>query len=180
MLSWDQICGFIASGALERLHRTFQVTARYQEYRKQLSLENTTVADAILDRKLCWDRTELASLDPRTTPPLSSTQLYKLLKNDFPYDLDPRAHHLVLWSKIYIPLYPHPNSREMDPTVRDLIQSFLEANLALYNIHKFTWFINYPHLQSVKTLSHIHILIFTEDTKVIDEILKKGFPIASS
>ncbi|CUS24456.1 LAQU0S16e02124g1_1 [Lachancea quebecensis] len=182
MLSWDQILDLIASGELQDLKRTPRVAELYQQYRADLAEQHTTVVDAVIDRKLCWDRRELAALDARLPTPearaaaiLSDPTLYKLLPNDFPYDFDPRVSHLVLWSKVRIPLYKHCGSREMVPAVYDKIQSFLQEKLRPHGVRHFTWFINYPHLQSVKAVSHIHILIYTENTHVISDILESGF-----
>ncbi|KAM3162909.1 hypothetical protein ACU8KH_03175 [Lachancea thermotolerans] len=182
MLSWDQILDLIASGELQELKRTPRVAELYQQYRAELAAQHTTVVDAVIDRKLRWDRCELAALDARlptaearAAAMLSDPALYKLLPNDFPYDFDPRVFHLVLWSKVRIPLYKHHGSRETVPAVYDKIQSFLSAKLRPHGVRNFAWFINYPHLQSVKAVSHIHILIYTEDAHVISDILEGGF-----
>ncbi|SCU84944.1 LADA_0D04808g1_1 [Lachancea dasiensis] len=178
MHSWDQIVQLIAAGELQLLQRTAQTTERYHKYKQELLQRNTTVVDVVVDEKLQWDRELLRqlALQHQDTPTaiLSSPTLYTLLPNDFPYDFPSEVHHLVLWSKLPIPLYV-ANSRQQVPAVRDLIERFLRTNLERYRVRTYAWFINYPHLQSVKTISHIHLLVNSPDVNCITEMLESGF-----
>ncbi|SCU95041.1 LANO_0E09076g1_1 [Lachancea nothofagi CBS 11611] len=181
MHSWTEIVELIASGELQLLKRTQKTTEAYHSYKQALALRGTTVVDLVVNDKLCWDRQELAKLavkypDAQTQAHvlLTDRALFSLLPNDFPYDFPATVHHLVLWSKIQIPLY-RENSREMVPEVRETIEQFLASNLAGYDLQGYAWFVNYPYLQSIKAISHIHVLLNTNDSPSIDAMLSRGF-----
>ncbi|CEP61920.1 Htc1p LALA0_S04e03664g [Lachancea lanzarotensis] len=181
MLSWPEITDLVRSGELQLLLRSPAVTASYHRYKQALADRNTTVADVVVHEKLHWTSETLAQCAHQWPTPelqlqamLSDQQLFALRTNDFPYDFPDHVHHLVLWSKVQIPLY-EGDSRKKVPTVEAKLQQFLNTNLARYGIADFAWFINYPSLQSVKAVSHIHVLISTRGSEKIAHILADGF-----
>ncbi|SCU88095.1 LAFA_0E10704g1_1 [Lachancea sp. 'fantastica'] len=181
MLSWPEITQLVRSGDLQLLLRSPAVTTSYHRYKQALEDRHTTVADVVVHEKLHWTSKMLIQCAQKWPTAnlqfqamLSDPQLFALRTNDFPYDFPDHVHHLVLWSKIQIPLYVS-DSREKVAIVETKIQQFLKANLARYNIQDFVWFINYPSLQSVKAVSHIHVLINSGESEKIDHILANGF-----
>ncbi|SCV03133.1 LAME_0H07976g1_1 [Lachancea meyersii CBS 8951] len=189
MLSWDEIGVLVHTGELQLLLRTPAVTDQYRRYKLSLADRGLTVVEAVVLEKLHWDSVSLSQLAQhwptaslQLQAMLSRRELFKLLKNDFPYDFPASVHHLVLWSKVRIPLYVDgggsgggSSSCEKVRPVEAKIQRFLDVNLARHNVHDFVWFVNYPHLQSVTAVSHIHVLVNTSRPHRIAQILKQGF-----
>ncbi|SCW03591.1 LAFE_0G13850g1_1 [Lachancea fermentati] len=180
MHTWDQVQALVQSGELQCLQRTPEMTEKYRRYKAQLEAEGTTIVDVIVERRLEWSRSELSELaaryvtvEQRTNAMLSAPELFKLLPNDFAYDLAPGLYHLVVWSKIAIPLYVSHASREQRPHVHDKIERFVKTNLARFGVHDYVWFINYPHLQSVKSVSHVHVMLRAESSEVIERMLRE-------
>lgn len=194
LISWKEICYYIQTGELYKLSRSPEETERYHQFKAELKKRGTNVADNIIDKKLAWSRAELSRLaqkyptdEDKTNVIFSDTSLYKLLKNDFPYNFEKGVYHLVLWSKLYIPLYEQkttdkPDGETLDledniqgvnPVVKSKIDRFLELNLKkTLGLTDYIWFVNYPRLQSIKSISHVHILINTEEREKVEWLIK--------
>ncbi|KAL3233758.1 Uncharacterized protein RNJ44_03798 [Nakaseomyces bracarensis] len=166
-ISWAEIKDIIASGELQRLKRAPEETARYHEHKRILAEQNVEIGDYILGQ-LGWSVTELGEInqisdDARLQKSFSSTELYKLSLNDFPYDFEEDVCHLLIWSKINLPLYSSDDDNaEIRQDMHDKIEQFIKRNLQTYLDPKtddYGWFINYRSLQSIRGISHVHLLI---------------------
>lgn len=99
--------------------------------------------------------------------PFADPEDYRILRNDWPYGLDPGISHLVVWLRT--PIAVKSDEGHLTDESRALIVAFVHkkfvARLA-QDPERFPdpqshvmWFKNWVGLQSVRALEHIHILV---------------------
>lgn len=173
MTAWAEIKDIVASGELQRLKRGREETERYHEHKRVLAEQNISIGDYVLS-KLGWTAKEIEELnavddDMKLKMCFSREGFYKVTGNDFPYDFEPDVFHLLIWSKINLPLYTSDEDHaEMRADTRDKIEEFIEQNLTQYlnpETDDYSWFINYRSLQSIRGVSHVHLLIYAPANK---------------
>lgn len=173
---WQEARDYVASGHLELLKRSPEGTEKYRQHKQTLS------GDISIDvcGKLEWDPQEIIELNTVRFPDVTqkvenafgSSKWFKTTVNDFPYDFEPGIHHLLIWSKISLPMYTE-NSETIQNEIYEKISSFLKYNLELLchlDNQDYLFFINYSNLQSVKAISHVHLLLHTDES-VANKIL---------
>lgn len=176
--SWPRVKELIKTGKLDQLVRSKETAEEYRVHKA--SLRNIDVSLYILSR-LNWSIDELAYLNTYKFPStndkiaacLTDKGYYKITKNDYPYNFESDVYHLLVWSKINIPLYDDDtNESTKNVHMYDRIEEFLELNVhQRLKISKddYCWFINYVSLQSIRSISHIHLLIRTSDRDIIEK-----------
>ena len=110
----------------------------------------------------------------------------KILLNDWPYGVDPRITHLVVWTKFGFE--EDPNTGDLTPQARKGIETFVTAtfcthvdranvrrcrlgsDLAKANKLQVLWFKNWAALKSVHAVEHFHVMIYNADANFIREI----------
>jgi Protein of unknown function (DUF3605) len=73
----------------------------------------------MLAERLCW-----TDLTPESRTPFVSPADIKILRNDWPYGIDPRITHLVVWTKTFFAA--DPATGEPTAEAQALIQAFVE------------------------------------------------------
>lgn len=183
-IKWEAIKEYVETGALERLVRSPEVSAQYEEFKKKLNANGTNVVEQILEKRLRWKEEELKMINEKwyTTDQEKISHILRdentlcVLENNFPYNFESDVSHILVWSKIYIPLFKKGDCEvgvSINEEVKGLVDVFLERLLIPLNMRDYVWFINYPHLQSVKTVSHIHVLIRTEDKETVRRLVRE-------
>ncbi|CCD23475.1 GIG1 family protein NDAI_0B04410 [Naumovozyma dairenensis CBS 421] len=181
-ITWKQVNDYVSKNELYNLRRSPEQTLKYHKHRD--SLKGINVTEFIL-QKLHWNLDELENLnsikfktdDEKTKACFSNSSLYQVTLNDFPYFFEPNVVHLLVWSKIRIPMYKNDETEkheevdhipEVNGTMKNNVETFLEGILTdKYHISKdnYCWFMNYTKLQSIRSISHLHVLIRLEDIK---------------
>lgn len=92
--SWDEVRQFVAMNRLELFRRVPSDLRRYRLFVHDLERRYGSVMEFVLAERLGW-REPLA---PRGAP-FEFEEDYKVLVNDWPYGLDERIVHLVIWTK---------------------------------------------------------------------------------
>lgn len=182
VLTWIEIKQIINNNDLSKLYRSDIETKRYHDYRKTLALQNKTLLKSIMHDKLIWFQSDIDFWSTRYQDDnekcenlFKDSNTYKIILNDFPYDFELGVHHLLIWNKFYIPLYKSEKSYEKNENVYDRINKWISSNLNSLGLKEYEWFINYPYLQSVKDISHIHLLIYTiEGNDIINKLISRG------
>lgn len=179
---WEQIKEIIESGELARLKRSRQMTDKYHEHKKRTA--GLDMNQYVL-QKLGWSLDE-PQLENAAAKAFSSSTLYAVRANDFPYNFEPGVVHLVLWSKVALPV--HSPDKAVRTAARARMNAFLQAQpllRPLLSSGHVAWFVNYPELQSVARIFHAHVLLFfprerysAEQVKTtVDDILSHGFEL---
>lgn len=166
-MNWLEINDLVESGRLQELTRSQEVTEAYIRHRGECNVQEHVL------NSLHWKWTEIQQLNSEQIGIFSDPSLYAVTKNDFPYDFEAGIHHLVVWSKIYIRLYNDKNEKRIE--VKAQIEEFLASHLHKFGLRAgedYCWFMNYVSLQSIRSISHLHLIIKSKDPQLIDQILK--------
>lgn len=100
---------------------------------------------------------------------------YKILRNDWPYGVDERIVHLVVWLKFSLPSLPisseHPNG-DLTPTAQREIETFVDGTFARScgGGQNVLWFWNWRGLKSVHAVEHFHVMLFDPDPGFVERI----------
>ncbi|CCC68792.1 hypothetical protein NCAS_0B07080 [Naumovozyma castellii] len=184
-ITWAEVSDYIKTGELYKLRRSVQQNVGYRKHKA--ALVGKDITEFIID-KLQWNQQELIELNEVKYPTKEDKihacflhkNLYKVAINDFPYFFESNVVHLLVWSKIRIPIYEDDKTGEKEVRInatdnvfpefneemRLKIEAFLKSVLTdRYGIKRenYGWFINYTNLQSIRGISHIHLLLRITD-----------------
>jgi hypothetical protein len=142
------------------LYRNRETTDRYHEFKKQCAENNVSVVQYIIKNRLMWTTDGNINIAPTSTRLFASEDDLCFIPNDFPYNFEPCVTHLVLWSKRVIPNDPESSIGDVSDGVRRVIYEYVHRNFVQHlGEDNVLWFRNFPILQSVVELSHVHILV---------------------
>lgn len=177
--SWGEIENIIQSNQLERFARLEEGTKRYLEFKKTLKVTGQSVFLFLVINQLQWAKPEdiegLNDEEIIIRPKLDNFQSpedIKILANDFPYNLESGIVHLCVWTKFKIP--PDINSPfgDISEQTRRIIEKYLRKTFCKYvSWDDIQWFKNWESLQSVKSLSHIHVIVRGLEQKDLHALL---------
>lgn len=186
VITWDEVSGYVKTKELYKLRRSQAETDKYHKHKENLKKKHITILQYILDR-LQWDEKEIDQLNDlkyatdqqRLHAIFTKPELYKNSINDFPYYYESNVLHLLIWSKIRLPIYLNDTTDidmfdtknnsfpDMNPACKAVIDKFLGQTLhdkyGLTPEKDYLWFVNYSNLQSIKAISHVHVLIRLKD-----------------
>ncbi|KAJ5108122.1 hypothetical protein N7456_004797 [Penicillium angulare] len=117
--------------------------------------------------------------------PFADPEDYKILRNDWPYGLEPGISHLVVWLRT--PIAVKSGEGHLTDESRALIDGFVQRKfvqrLAEDGAERFAnpgshvlWFKNWVGLQSVRALEHVHVLVRDVPEEILTEWSEKPRP----
>ncbi|KAI0555461.1 hypothetical protein F4679DRAFT_170268 [Xylaria curta] len=169
--TWPEVQKLILDNRLELFQRVPSELRKYLEYNWKLKQEYGSVMNFILTQRLHWD----LPITPKGKP-FECEEDIKILWNDWPYGLDKRIVHLVVWTKFDL---------EEDPATGDLTEK-ARAEINHYVLKTFgsrvpsdhyIWFKNWRSLKSVQAVEHFHVMLFDPDPAFIDEVTNGDVPL---
>lgn len=85
----------------------------------------------------------------------------KIIRNDWPYGLAEGITHLVIWSKVSIPIDPDTSlpTAEATATIATFLRRVFDKWLGADYGNNVLWFKQKAEWQSVKSLDHIHVMV---------------------
>lgn len=103
---------------------------------------------------------------------------YIILYNDWPYGVDERIVHLVVWTKFELPADPASEIGDMAAHTRQMVDSFVDAtfvrNCSRENV---IWFKNWNSLKSIHAVEHFHVMLYDPDVEFIRQITHGDRPL---
>lgn len=86
---------------------------------------------------------------------------FKIIRNDWPYGLAEGITHLVIWSKVKIPIDPDTSlpTLEAAATIETFLRRTFDKRLGADFSKNVLWFKQKAEWQSVKSLDHIHVMV---------------------
>jgi len=106
-------------------------------------------------------------MDPMLTPP--SKDSYKILLNDWPYGIDTRIVHLVVWTKFATP--SDPITDDLLPETRAELEDFVQRKFgSVCGEERVIWFRNWGALKSVHAVEHFHVMLFDPPKEFVREV----------
>ncbi|OTA97940.1 hypothetical protein M434DRAFT_91750 [Hypoxylon sp. CO27-5] len=92
--TWPEVQKIVAENRLDAFRRVPSDLRRYLEYTWKLKRDYGSVMNFVLTQRLHWE----APVKPRGKP-FEFDDDIKILWNDWPYGIDERIVHLVVWTK---------------------------------------------------------------------------------
>lgn len=93
--TWDEVVDIVRSNRLQDFRRWPTDLRRYREFIWRLNQEWGSVMEYMLSERLHWT----VPVTPRSSKPFEHEDDFKILFNDWPYGIDKRIVHLVVWTK---------------------------------------------------------------------------------
>ncbi|KAI9707961.1 MAG: hypothetical protein M1820_004380 [Bogoriella megaspora] len=168
---WSEVQHFIKTNHIELFQRLPSDLRRYKEYTSKIKREYGSVMNFVLKERLRW-----TDLTP-SGPPFTNPDDYKILYNDWPYGVDPKIIHLVIWTKF--DLEDDPETDDLTPKARQEIDEFVrETFCSRVPSERVIWFKNWRSLKSVHAVEHFHVMLCDPDPRFVEEITGGDVPLA--
>ncbi|KAI1811795.1 hypothetical protein GGS20DRAFT_592528 [Poronia punctata] len=169
--TWPEVQKLVWDNRLDLFQRKPSELRRYLEYMAHLRREYGAVIDFVLTQRLHWNM----PLKPRGRP-FEYDEDVKVLWNDWPYGLDPKIVHLVVWTKF--DLEEDPDTGDLTDRARAEIDAYvLKTFGSKVPSDRYVWFKNWRSLKSVKALEHFHVMLHDPNPAFIDEITNGDIPL---
>ncbi|KAK3940087.1 hypothetical protein QBC46DRAFT_459253 [Diplogelasinospora grovesii] len=176
--TWDDVCAKVAENTLELFQRKPSDLRRYLAWSADIGKEYGSMMNFILTTRLAqWEWTENDGIiRPKGRPFECEDDDIKILQNDWPYGIDERIVHLVVWTKFE--LADDPATGDLTDQARAEIDAYVQRKFA----HKMDkdhviWFKNWQSIKSVKAVEHFHVMLFDPDPKFVEEITNGDVPL---
>jgi len=180
--TWAEVQDIIKYNELEVFARLEPETEKYHAFKKLLKEQNTTVFKHLVVNSLRWRTAEqVRSLkDAEISVPASGDPLFtnasdlKIVKNDFPYYFEDDVVHLCVWSKRRIDSDPNSALGDLSSEMRELIEKYVQKTFVDWlqiPRENLVWFRNWEALQSVKEISHLHVVVKGMTSEQLEKVL---------
>ncbi|KAL1890157.1 hypothetical protein Sste5346_008450 [Sporothrix stenoceras] len=180
LMSWPEVRALIAANQLQLFQRTPLALRRYLDYGWGLKEKYGSAVNFVLQERLHWNPEELAARaekDAGKVPDFSDPSDVKILCNDWPYGLDERIVHLVVWTKF--PLPDDPTTGDLTDDARAAIEAYVQKTFrAPLPKDSVIWFKNWRSLKSVLLVEHFHIMLFDPLEEFIAKITNGDVPLS--
>lgn len=117
--SWEQVRETVARNRLHLLERVPSELRRYLKFIYYLKQEHGTVMNYLLKHRLHWEEPVV----PKGKTPFEEPEDVKVLVNDWPYALDARIVHLVVWTKFELP--DDQEADDLSDEAREMVNSYV-------------------------------------------------------
>jgi hypothetical protein len=116
-----------------------------------------SIAEFVRRERLRWEYPIIA----RDTALFNHPDDFKIIRNDWPYGVAKGITHLVIWSKVSIPIDPDTSlpTAESTATIENFLRQVFGKRLGTDFGEKLLWFKQKAEWQSVKSLDHIHVMV---------------------
>ncbi|KAK3905850.1 hypothetical protein C8A05DRAFT_12360 [Staphylotrichum tortipilum] len=167
--SWSTVQHKVAQNRLELFQRLPSDLRSYLGFTWKLRQDYGSVMNFILTQRLGWD----LPITPRGRP-FEFGEDVKVLRNDWPYGIDKRIVHLVVWTKFA--LEEDPATGDLTDAARGEIEGYVRGAFAKVPRENVIWFKNWASLKSVKSVEHFHVMLFDPDPGFVKEITNGDIP----
>ncbi|RYP49731.1 hypothetical protein DL768_004600 [Monosporascus sp. mg162] len=169
--TWEEVQKLVRDNRLDLFQRVPSELRRYLAYTWKLRQEYGSVMNFVLTQRLQWEM----PVAPRGKP-FEFEEDIKILRNDWPYGIDKRIVHLVVWTKF--DLEEDPITTDLTDKAREEVEAWAQQKFgSRMPREQFIWFKNWKSLKSVKAVEHFHVMIFNPDPAFIEEITKGDIPL---
>lgn len=171
--SWSDVRSLIAKNAIDRFQRVPSDLRRYMSYNMHLRHTYGSVMAFVLSERLGWGDDTLA---PRGTP-FACEEDIKILCNDWPYGIDERIVHLVVWTKFE--LAEDPATGDLTDKARAEIDAYVTRVFGSHMAQdRYVWFKNWRSLKSVKGVEHFHVMLFDPHPDFVRRLTNGDVPLS--
>ncbi|KAL9615369.1 MAG: hypothetical protein Q9167_000197 [Letrouitia subvulpina] len=157
-----------AQNQLDRFVRVPSDLRKYLEYNAKLKKQYGSINSFILSERLKW-----TDLKPQDAAPFSDAAAsdIKILYNDWPYGIDERIVHLVVWTKF--DLDDDSQTNELSSQMRDLIDDYVSRTFR----QKVPAEDNWKSLKSIQSVEHFHVMLYNPSPEFMVQITQGDVPL---
>lgn len=167
--SWAEVQNIVGTNDLDVFARSRLQTGKYLAFKRLLRLQDTTVYKHLLTKSLGWAAEEqvkgIVDSDIKVASSgdgiFSNAADLKIIRNDFPYYFEENVAHLCVWTKQPILSDPQSSVGDLSSETRATIEKYICQTFVKYAgipRENLLWFRNWEALQSVREISHVHVL----------------------
>lgn len=160
---------------LDKFYRSPAITEKYRKYKNRLIQQGSSIVEYIIKHCLKWtDENDDIDITPSSNLLFTDASDIRIILNDFPYNFEPNVTHICVWSKLKIKSDPNSPVGDINEPTRSLLNRYVIKNFQdrfKLKEEDVMWFRNFPAIQSVSELSHIHILLRDFDQDLLKSIL---------
>lgn len=190
--TWPEVRDIIRYNSLELFARSQETTEKYHQFKKELKDNGSTVFKHLVVNSLQWRTQEQVKnvKDDDIVVPASGAGLFqnaldlKIVRNDFPYYFEDDVVHLCVWTKRRIESDPKSEIGDLSPEMRALIEKYVQKTFVEWlgvDRNDLVWFRNWDALQSVKEISHVHVVVRGMTSEQLEKVLGgPGVPLGES
>ncbi|TKA39939.1 hypothetical protein B0A54_10290 [Friedmanniomyces endolithicus] len=177
--SWPQVQPLVRENRPDLFQRVPSDLRLYKEYCAKLVEEYGSVMRFVVEERLGWGG---GKVDGEVKGGLGDAVVfdeanYKILQNDWPYGIDSRIVHLVVWTKFT--LLTDPATEDLTPEAHAEIERFVdETFVAKCGREKVVWFRNWTSLKSIQAVEHFHVMLFDPDAEFVRQVTEGDVALA--
>ncbi|MCJ1391832.1 hypothetical protein MMC18_004699 [Xylographa bjoerkii] len=169
--TWEEVQQIISTDIT--INRAPSDLRRYLAYTFKLKKEYGSVINFVQKERLQW-----TDLTPSSSVPFSEPADIKILYNDWPYGIDPKIVHLVIWTKF--DLDDDPATDELTPKARKEIDDYVNETFCTKVPNKnIIWFKNWRSLKSIQAIEHFHVMLYDPDPGFVQQITNGDIPLSA-
>ncbi|KAI5245264.1 hypothetical protein E4T43_03289 [Aureobasidium subglaciale] len=173
-LSWSEVQRLINTNRIDLFQRVPSDLRRYKAYTAKLKDEYGSVMSFVMTERLRWQ-----DLVPKGEPFSDSGRLddIKILLNDWPYGIDTRIVHLVVWVKFQFE--EDAVTGDLTDAARKQLDSYVSRTFRTHiGFGNCIWFKNWASLKSIHAVEHFHVMLFDPDREFVKQITNDDVALA--
>ncbi|EME46715.1 hypothetical protein DOTSEDRAFT_126000 [Dothistroma septosporum NZE10] len=171
--TWPQVKQIVCENRLADFDRVPSELRLYREFCSKLIRDHGSIISFMLSHRLHWP-----SLTPSGNCPFTSSSDYRILYNDWPYGIDERIVHLIVWTKFHLPADPDSKVGDMAKETRDVVDGFVAKTFGeSCGRDNVIWFKNWAALKSVHAVEHVHVMLLDPDPGFVESITVGDVPL---
>ncbi|MCJ1305604.1 hypothetical protein MMC08_008419, partial [Hypocenomyce scalaris] len=170
---WPEVQHIIKTNRIDLFQRVPSDLRRYLAYNAKLKKEYGSVMNFVLKERLQW-----SDLTPKSSKAFSVPDDIKILYNDWPYGVDEKIVHLVIWTKF--DLEDDPATDDLTDVARREIDDYVNETFCKRVVpENVIWFKNWRSLKSVHAVEHFHVMLYDPEMSFVEEITNGDIPLSA-
>jgi hypothetical protein len=180
-LSWPEVQKLIQTNRVDLFQRVPSDLRRYKAYTARLKQQYGSVMNFVMAERLKWQDL-LPQGEPFSNPGKITTTCLpavrsltlaigdiKILLNDWPYGIDTRIVHLVIWVKFQ--LEEDAISGDLTDAARQQLDLYVDQTFRNHvGAGNCIWFKNWASLKSIHAVEHFHVMLFNPDARFVEDV----------
>ncbi|ESZ92381.1 hypothetical protein SBOR_7236 [Sclerotinia borealis F-4128] len=171
-LSWPLILQIIHSNRLDLFQRKPSDLRLYLEFCYNVKRQYGSVMRYILDVELQWDDSDKDSWSGENENGNENENVLRVRVNDWPYGVDEKIVHLVVWSKCA--WEDDAETGDIRDDVKREIDRWVDRIFGeRCGSENVIWFRNWRSLKSIHAVEHFHVMLYDPDPEFVREVTKR-------
>jgi hypothetical protein len=171
-LSWEEVKHLIQINRVDLFHRVPSDLRKYRQFMHWMVKEYGSSMNFIVNVRLKWKTMQARGA------PFEFEDDVKILYNDWPYGIDEKIVHLVVWTKF--DLEEDQATGDLTPEARKAIDDYVNRTFcSRLNPEQVRWFKNWKSLKSVHAVEHFHVMLYDPDPEFMKEITNGDVPMCA-